>query len=188
MSENAWATVEDDPEAPRVERPAPADLPPPRTKSVRRPGRPRSGEAKPKPRTRNKTPEPEPTNYTESLNGTFVQLPAAVLFAIGSQRNNVLLLADAYTLAKHGPPVTTAVNEIAQKDARWAAILDRITAVGPYGALVMAVVPMIAQFAANHGAPKVLGAVSVEELLKEAGYKAPSPNGQGERGNTDQAA
>lgn len=182
MSENAWAETDhqltaDDPEAPRVERPAPADLPPPRTKSVRTPGRPRGGGAKPKPRVR-KIAEPEPTKYADAINGTFFQLPAGLLLTVSYKTKNVPMMADSLTLAKYGPGIAQAVDEIAQKDARWAAALDRVLTFGPYGALVAAMLPMAAQFATNHGAPEMFGAVSIERLLKESGIEMTSPNGQ----------
>jgi hypothetical protein len=40
---------------------------------------------------------------------------------------------------------------VAEQDPKVARVLDRICAVGPYGALVTAVVGLGAQLAANHG-------------------------------------
>ena len=62
------------------------------------------------------------------------------------------LMADAATLAIHGPALIEAIDDLAQDDPRIAGVLDRLLAVGPYAALATAVVTIGVQLAANHGA------------------------------------
>jgi hypothetical protein len=60
--------------------------------------------------------------------------------------------ADAYAVATHGPNIATALNQLAQERPEVAAMLEKVLAIGPYGALVAATIPMIIQIAHNHNA------------------------------------
>ena len=89
------------------------------------------------------------TDYTEGISG-MLQMPAAMLGVVGMQTNNVALVADGAVIADATPTIATALNEIAQQRPEFAAALDRILQVGPYGALLTAVMPLAFQLMANH--------------------------------------
>lgn len=60
--------------------------------------------------------------------------------------------ADAFAVSQHGPNVAEALNQLAQERPEVAAMLEKVLAIGPYGALVAAVIPMVIQIAHNHNA------------------------------------
>lgn len=103
-----------------------------------------------------------------------LQIPA---FALGvAARVKPVLGLDATALTIHGPGLATAIAQTAMDDERFAAILDRVLAVGPYGALLGAMVPLAMQIACNHGAippTPELGVLSPAELLRAAGVETP---------------
>jgi hypothetical protein len=108
------------------------------------------------------------TDYTEGIAG-LLQLPAAALGIAGSQgkKPKYELLADAAVITYYTPGIATAVNDLAQDRPEVAAVLDKILKVGPYGALLAAVMPMTLQILANH---KILpaghmGTQTVEQVL-----------------------
>jgi hypothetical protein len=74
--------------------------------------------------------------------------------------NNKTLLADSLAVAEHGPNIASALDMLAAERPEVAAVLDRVLAVGPYGALIAAVAPLAMQVVANHGVklPGVPGA------------------------------
>lgn len=109
-------------------------------------------------------------DYRSGINGVF-QLIATPLTIIGAQKNNVPLIADGAALSLHGEGIASAVNDLAHEDARVAAVLDRILSVGPYGALIGSVLPLVAQILRNHEIGPVemtqgMGARSPEKLLE----------------------
>jgi hypothetical protein len=107
-------------------------------------------------------------DYTEGIMGLF-QMPAMGLMMVGRQTGNVALQADGYALAQHGPGIAAALNETAQQQPQVAKALDSILKVGPYGALITALVPLVVQLAANHDAiPPVMGAIPKEHLAAAA--------------------
>jgi hypothetical protein len=77
--------------------------------------------------------------------------------------------ADAVVLSMSAKPIASACTEVAEQDPRFAALLDKITASGPYAALAATAVPIVAQLAMNHGvtAMRALNAVPPEELLAQ---------------------
>jgi len=81
---------------------------------------------------------------------TVFQSIAAPLAMLGTRDET--FLADATAVAVHAPGIAEALNEIAQENPALAAVLTRLAAVGPYGALFAATVPLLAQVATNHGA------------------------------------
>ena len=89
------------------------------------------------------------TDYTEGVT-ELLTMPAAVLAVVGSQTNNIPLVADAAVVEHYAPRIATAVNGLAQERAEVAAVLDRVLKAGPYAALIGAVVPMAIQFLAIH--------------------------------------
>lgn len=102
-----------------------------------------------------------------------LQVPA---FALGmASRWNPKLGLDAAAIGLHAPALADAVAATAAHDDRLAAVLDRVLAVGPYGALLGALLPLGLQLAANHGAipaaPEA-GILGPEQLLQAAGAAA----------------
>jgi hypothetical protein len=59
--------------------------------------------------------------------------------------------ADGATLIQFSQPFAEAAADLAEKDDRIAALLDRAAETGPYGAILFLAFQMGAQFAANHG-------------------------------------
>lgn len=106
------------------------------------------------------------TDYTEGVT-QLLSMPAAILGVVGSQTNNLPLVADAAVVNHYAPQVASAVNDLAQERPEVAAVLDRVLKAGPYAALMGAVVPMAMQILANH---KILpagvgGTMSAEQVL-----------------------
>lgn len=104
------------------------------------------------------------TDYRPGILG-LLQLPAGVLAVAGL--NKPELAADAATLTVYAPGVADAVNDLANERPEIAAVLDRVLAVGPYGALLAAVTPMVLQILCNHEVipSGILGTVPKEALL-----------------------
>jgi hypothetical protein len=97
-----------------------------------------------------------------------LSIPTALLAALG--RHNQAFALDAVAFTLHSPDLVQAGQEAAEQDARIAALLDKMTAVTPYGALAAALMPLALQLAHNHGVmPAVpeLGVYSSAELIAE---------------------
>jgi hypothetical protein len=75
--------------------------------------------------------------------------------------------ADAAAVILHTPPIAEAVNDLAAEDPRVAAILDKLLKVGPYGALLSAIAPLIVQIMVNHGKVPagILGSETPDRLV-----------------------
>ena len=135
----------------------------------RRPGRPRTNPTAPPPRKRAK-PAPRQTapDYRGALRG-ITQLVAFPLAYVAP--------ADAFAVTHHAPPIADALHNLALERPEVAAVLDRVMAVGPYGALIGACVPLLVQLAHNHGMlhedqAVTLGAVpkrEIDRMLSAAG-------------------
>jgi hypothetical protein len=109
--------------------------------------------------------------YTMAMQGV-MQIPAAVL-AMASRWSPTLAL-DSVAFTVHAPPISSAVADLAMEDARVAAILEKVAEVGPYGAIVLAVLPLVLQVAANHKAippNEEMGILTPEQLLVKAGVE-----------------
>jgi hypothetical protein len=104
------------------------------------------------------------TDYRPGILG-LIQLPAGVLAIAGL--NKPELAADAATLTVYAPGIAEAVNDLANERPEIAAVLDRVLAVGPYGALIAAVAPMALQILCNHDVVPsgILGTVPKEALF-----------------------
>lgn len=87
-------------------------------------------------------PEPAPQSRRERIMGVFqtVSLPL-----LATQP------ADGATVIIHADSVAVAASDLAANDERFAKILDKFLQGGPYGALIVAVAPMVLQLATNHG-------------------------------------
>jgi hypothetical protein len=88
----------------------------------------------------------------------------------GTRReDNPALKADAITLASNAEQLAAACAETAKHDARFAAVLDKVCAVGPYGALIGAVMGVGTQLIRNHKPSAALpGTVDPAQLLRQA--------------------
>lgn len=116
--------------------------------------------------------EPQPMSRRQGVLGLF-QTAALPLFFTAP--------VDAATLMVHADPIATAASDLAANDPRFAKILDTIIQVGPYGALLSSVAPMVLQLLSNHGlipedGAKQLGLKTKDELLTLAAGMA--TNGQ----------
>lgn len=87
----------------------------------------------------------KPTNqkkrYVEGISGIFQIVAAGV---------SMVDPVDGFCVAQQTPPIADAVADLAVERPEVAATLDRIMAVGPYGALIGAVLPLVVQIAHNH--------------------------------------
>lgn len=112
--------------------------------------------APPKRRTSNpraavkNVPTPKEEQYSsevqrrsDGMNG-LAQMAQGVCAVVG-------LYADAATIGMFFPPVATELAKVADKNEAIAKPIDFLIAVGPYGALIGAVMPFAFQVAANHG-------------------------------------
>lgn len=108
-------------------------------------------------------------DYTNAVT-ELLGLPAGVFAAVGAASKNEAFSCDAITIVEHTPTIAQAVNTIAQEDTRVAKVLDKITKVTPYGALISALVPLALQIAANHKkipAIPQMGIVAPEDLISK---------------------
>lgn len=62
--------------------------------------------------------------------------------------------ADARAITTLGPPVNHEIAVIAEKNEKLAGTLDRLETIGPYGALILPLMALSLQLAANHGLVK----------------------------------
>jgi hypothetical protein len=131
--------------------------PPPRTrarpKTTRkvRPG----GRAPTPPRDRaaarpNRSNNDEGVDLTERINGLFQSWVAAPLFGAGLAMRRRDLLADASAVEEHAPAISAALNDMAQENQQVRQVLERITKMGPYGAIIEPVAMLAAQIVTNH--------------------------------------
>jgi hypothetical protein len=84
--------------------------------------------------------------------------------------------ADALAIAQHNEPIAHEIALIADDNDKIGDIIDQLAKAGPYGGLVMAVLPLAMQIAVNHdrlSADDVVveGVVSKDDLLKQAAPK-----------------
>jgi hypothetical protein len=167
--ESATDRMFQDRESAEPPKPNPIVPPPPRTESQsKRPSssrprsRPTGGSSKPK-------KAPERKDYRTPILG-IGQLAAAPCLLAGQALRRPELIADAAAITINTPPIADAINELAHEDAQVAAILDKLLVVGPYGALLAATMPLIAQIVTNHRASvlpitQAFGAVDPERLV-----------------------
>jgi len=99
-------------------------------------------------------------HYKKNIAGT-LQIAGAMMFPVAP--------ADAAAVVLHSENISQSVADLAVSDSRIARILDRLLEIGPYGALISAVMPLAAQIMTNHGIlkPGNFGAVSPEECIAQ---------------------
>jgi hypothetical protein len=110
----------------------------------------------------------------EGAKGT-IQLTAGLCLVaergVKSPAQKMALRADAITLVSSADDLAQAVAATAEQDEKFARVVDRVCAAGPYGALISAVLAVGTQCARNHGA-NVPGTRSPEELVALAEAQA----------------
>lgn len=90
--------------------------------------------------------------------------------------------ADAAAVMMHAPPIADALHNLAVERPEVARVLDTVLAVGPYGAVIAAVLPLVVQLLHNHGVLSTpmavaMGATPKDEILSMLAGPAPSANG-----------
>ena len=103
----------------------------------------------PSPKPTTETPEKASQRRTEGVQG-LMQIGAGLCLAVGKAKKNDAFKADAYVLAANAEPLAEACASVAAENAQFANALDKITQVGPYGALMAIAVPMVTQLIRNH--------------------------------------
>lgn len=120
--------------------------------SPRRPGRPRgtrTGTARPAAASK----RPAGPDYAAAIAGVG-QVVAGGLALAG-------LPLDAWAVSTHTPPIAQALHDLAAVQPAVAAVLDKVLAVGPYGAVIAAGLPLVVQLLTNH---KMIPAAAAESL------------------------
>lgn len=85
-----------------------------------------------------------------------------------------ILPEDIAAVHYHARPIAKSLADAASEDERFAAVFDRLTDLGPYGAIIEAVTPLVVQIFANHkreirNDPELalqMGALPPDELMK----------------------
>ncbi|SEF12942.1 hypothetical protein SAMN05216489_09992 [Streptomyces sp. 3213] len=109
------------------------------------------------PRRRSSARTGPKANSRESVAGRYAETCKNLLrtlvtpLMIVGQRNDAVA-ADAAVLATAGPELCDALGDLAAEEAWVAAKIDKLMAVGPYGAVGTALLLIFAQLSYNHGA------------------------------------
>lgn len=117
----------------------------------------------PAPNSAQRKPPPGP-DYRAGIRG-ILQMVAAPLAIAGMKSPEFAL--DAATITLHADNVADGVAEAALEIPQLQAVLDRVMAVGPWGAVLAPCLALGAQIMANHGVipAGVMGTLSREEIL-----------------------
>lgn len=119
-----------------------------------------------KPRTTAKTPLLSDEQRAQGVAG-LVQVGAGLCLVAKKATGKDAFQADAVTLASNAEQIADACVQTAKNDARFAAALDRVMAVGPYAALVSVMVGVGSQIVRNHRPSLSLpGTVDPAKLIK----------------------
>ncbi len=104
----------------------------------------------------------------EGVAGLF-QIGSAATFLIYQRTDVKAWYADTLTLAAHARPAGLAIADVCEANPKFAATIDKITAAGPYAALLTVGFNLSAQLASNHGitAARAVGAKSPEDVIAE---------------------
>ncbi len=117
--------------------------------------------------TRSRTRKNE-VNYRPAVAG-LLQMVAFPLTMAGTAKPEFAL--DGAAIVIHSPAIADALHEIAVNNPEVARVLEQLMAVGPYCALIGAVIPLVVQIFSNHQIlpPKVaenFGALPPEKLMQ----------------------
>lgn len=113
-------------------------------------------------RTSTRSKKSAAPQYYDGIMGMF-QIAGVGLLMAGGDKNKALS-ADSAAIATYGPNVAQSLDALAQERPEIAAVLDKLLAVGPYGLVIGAVVPLAMQIASNHGV-KIPGVENADEFL-----------------------
>jgi hypothetical protein len=95
------------------------------------------------------------------------QIIAGVALMFGKATGKDAFKADAVTIASAADELADAAVQVAHLDPKFAVALDKVCAVGPYGALISVGVGVVSQCARNHKPSlKLPGTVDPAELLR----------------------
>jgi hypothetical protein len=95
------------------------------------------------------------------------QLGAGLCAIVGNTSGQLAYKADAIVLASNADGIGEACAATADQDARFAAVVDKLCAAGPYAALIGVMVGVGTQVARNHGVD-MPGTMAPEDILKAA--------------------
>lgn len=170
------APVADVPAPPKMTEADKAEAAKAKTEPKRRGRSPKADRARIEPAkaiTAKTTPELDKTRR-EGVQG-LVQIAATVCLVLDQRTpdTSIAFRADAVTLSSNAEAIGSAVAETARSSEQFARAVDKITAAGPYAALVGVAFSVGGQLARNHGvrAAEMLGATPPEQLV--AGLDSP---------------
>lgn len=95
------------------------------------------------------------------------QLGAGLCAVVGNTTGQVSFKADAITLASNADDIGEACAATADQDERFARVVDKLCAAGPYAALIGVMVGVGSQIARNHGLD-MPGTQPPEQLIQAA--------------------
>jgi len=145
----AGETAGGDPEAPygRTRDGKPRGKPGPKGPRSRTGSRSSRTAPKPPPRvagtSRPRTSSSSGPDYAAAVRGVIQSIAFPLAFSPAT-------LPDAAALAAYGPNLADALDALAKERPEVAAVLDKLLAVGPYGAVFAAAVPLLVQLGVNH--------------------------------------
>lgn len=99
---------------------------------------------------RTTTRKPKAPNYVDGIMG-LAAIPISLLSGAGIVTDNESLLADSVAFSMHMPQLAQAISDLAADNPALQGVLERALQTGPYGALIAAAMPLVAQIALNHG-------------------------------------
>jgi hypothetical protein len=96
-----------------------------------------------------------------------MQIGAGITLLAGKATGKDAFKADAVAIASVADDTAAACVQIAKTDPKFAAALDKVCSVGPYGALITIAVGLGAQIARNHKPDRSIpGTVHPDVLLQ----------------------
>lgn len=97
------------------------------------------------------------------------QVAAVIPLMLGRSTGNLAYTADAIVIADNADVLAEACAGVAEQDARFGAVLDKVCSAGPYGALITAAMGVVSQLVRNHRPGlSIPGTVHPDELLAAA--------------------
>ena len=97
---------------------------------------------------------PSSTDYRPAILG-LLQIPQLALGLAAKvakkEETKEALVLDGMTVGVHAPNIAEALNTTAQTERKLAQVLDKLSTVGPYSMVVMAILTPTVQILANHG-------------------------------------
>lgn len=143
-----------------------------RRKPGPKPGAARRGRRAPAPGRRPAPARPKSTepDYRPAIValGQLVQFPLSLAARVSGKQ---ALAHDGIAVAIHMPTVAEALNETAKSQAHVAALLDKLSTIGPYGLVISAIIPLGLQILANHGVigtNETMGILTGDQLVELA--------------------